>query len=86
MRPVRVAAQPATQQSADPYVLLAAAVLKQALMDAQGRGGHAWRPEYQAEALRFLRSTAALDEWVGLCGGDTEHVQSLLLAQVPQAS
>ena len=87
MRKVQVAAQPATQQSIDPYILLAGAVLKQAVIDAQGRGGGIWRTEHQRDALRFLRSTECLDGWVALCGGDTEHVQRLLLAQVtPQGA
>jgi hypothetical protein len=81
---VPVAPAPTVQRSTDPYVLLAAAVLKQALFDAQGRGGYGWRPEYQVDAERFLRSTECLDGWVALCGGDTAYVQQILLAHMPR--
>ena len=82
--PNQAASDPTARQSGDPYILLAAAVLKQALFDAQGRGGYGWRPEYQAEAQRFLHSIECLEGWVALCGGDTETIQQILLAHVAQ--
>lgn len=70
---------PTARHATDGYLLLIAAVLKQAMVDAQKKGGYGWRDEYQAEAQAFLEDREAVGTWISLCGADADNVQRLLL-------
>ena len=62
-----------SQPAPDPYVLFAAAVLRQAVSDAR-----AANPDVRTEAQRFFRSPA-LAWWLEVCGADPAKLRGALL-------
>lgn len=67
----------------NPYILLAAAVLRTARLDATGQityvqeGGR--REFYEWDARNFLNDKEAVRFWVELAGGNFESIYPLLL-------
>lgn len=74
--------------STNPYILFVGAILRRAVMDAQGKalygneGQGGTRQTIEAEALAFLRDTERLGFFVELMGADVARVQSVLLQAV----
>jgi hypothetical protein len=83
-RPFRAPAHLVEEAPALPEVLLVAAILRQAISDAQGRGSFVDRRPHtiallRQEAREFLQDSQRIAFFATLCGADLSTLQAQLL-------